>query len=104
MLGWHIKIAKIAGDSMSPAFRNEDFILALSLPWRRFHKGQVVLVKHSTYQLIVKRIACVKHDKILLKGDNLCSLSSAAMGWIKQGDIVGHVIFHLPATKSRAQL
>lgn len=82
---------------MSPNFNHQDFVLALRWPWSRFRAGQVVLVKHPRYQLIIKRIYRVKHHQLLLTGDNSCSTSSDAMGWVDNEDVVGRICWHIRA-------
>ncbi len=83
---------------MSPTLDHQDFILVLRLPWTQFREGQVVLVEHPQYQLIIKRIHTIKNHKILLIGDNPCSLSTEAMGWINQHQIIGQLCWHIPGT------
>ena len=85
---------------MSPGISHQDFVLALRFPWSHFSEGQVVLVNHPQYQLIVKRIHKIKGHLILLKGDNPCSLSTETMGWVHQREIIGQLYYQIPATKN----
>lgn len=84
---------------MSPAFYSGDIAVAGRWPWSRFRAGQVVLVRHPHYRLIIKRISAVSAEQdIRLEGDHPQSTSSQAMGWINQRHIVGRVWLHLRAS------
>ncbi|MEW5009375.1 MAG: S24/S26 family peptidase [Cycloclasticus sp.] len=97
MLGFQLKIAKVDGHSMAPALLDEDFVLALRFPWSCFCKGQLVLVNHPRYQLMIKRIAEVKGGDVLLVGDGPCSLSSEQMGWLDERKIIGRLYCRIKA-------
>ena len=83
---------------MSPALADEDFVMVSRYPWTRFKEGQMVLVDHPKYKLMVKRICKVIDDKCLLMGDHFTSLSAEKMGWVEEQRIIGKVIYHIPAS------
>ena len=74
------KIAKVRGESMTPALSPGDYIIFTKA--RALRPGFVVLVDHSKYGLIVKRISSVQTDGVFLQGDGPESTSSEAMGLI----------------------
>jgi len=82
---------------MAPSLLSDDYIIVLRFPWSRFYQGQVVLVEHTQYQLIVKRIADVRGQEVLLMGDHPCSLSSDDMGWVDEKQIVGKLFCRIEA-------
>lgn len=86
---------KVTGNSMSPSFNDGDFVLGLT----KFISpkiGQVVVVQHSLYGRIIKRISCVQKDGILLAGDNPDEgVSTEAMGRIEQDKITARVIWRI---------
>jgi signal peptidase I len=85
---------------MSPNFNHRDFVLVLRWPWSRFRKGQVVLIKHPRYQLIIKRIHTVRNHRLLLTGDNSCSTSMEALGWVDENYIIGRVCWRIAVSAS----
>ncbi|MBV1907987.1 MAG: S24/S26 family peptidase [Kangiellaceae bacterium] len=85
---------------MSPTLASRDFVLSLRFPWSNFNPGEIVLVQHPEYHLIVKRVSFVDEHQIQLQGDNTASVSSELMGWIDLDNIVGKIIWHFPAPSS----
>lgn len=82
---------------MSPNYCHGDYVLIAKFPFSRFKVGDVVIVKHPQLDTIIKRI-CVENtsNQFLLKGDNLLSSESYAMGWVDADWICGKVIWTLP--------
>lgn len=90
-------IYKVRGDSMSPNFVHDDYVLSFAWCCTRYRKGDVVLVKHPQYRTIIKRIADVNRSigEVLLVGDNSASTSSESLGWLKYNNLMGKVIWHI---------
>ncbi len=59
-----LRIFRIQGQSMQPALYAGDFVIVLTL-WIRPQRGQLVLVKHPEYGIIVKRVHTVDDDNSL---------------------------------------
>lgn len=105
---------------MAPVFLSGDYVLCLKAPrWsslytlfkRTFKKrtattpqhhyriGDVLLVAHPRYELIVKRVAQLATEQAQgywLSGDNLsASVSQAEMGIVSEAQVLGKVIWHI---------
>jgi signal peptidase I len=60
--------ATVSGTSMLPTLKNGQYIVALKTT--KFKVGDIVISRHPTYGLIVKRVAAIKNGKVFLKSDN----------------------------------
>ena len=60
--------ATVSGTSMLPTLKDGQNIIVLKTS--DFKVGDVVVARHPTYGLIVKRVASIKGDQVYLKGDN----------------------------------
>lgn len=86
-------IRKVTGNSMSPAFRAGDIVIA----WKRSPRvGQVVVAQQNNQQ-VIKRIAKLSGGKAYLVGDNSYeSEDSRHFGPVPIGAILGVVMIRLP--------
>ncbi len=83
---------------MRPAFEQGDFVVTLPRLISRYRIGDVVVVRHPVYGVIVKRIVTVFSDQaIQLTGENPRSTSTIALGNIKRSWIIGRVIWRIAA-------
>ena len=94
------KILKITGDSMSPDFREGDFVLLATHPFalKRLKVGDVIIFEHGHYGTLIKRIASFDPEtaEAYVEGSNPDSLSSLRLGTIHRTAIRGKVIAHFP--------
>jgi len=60
--------ATVSGTSMVPTLKNGQNIIVLKTS--NFKIGDLVVARHPTYDLIVKRVAAIKGDQVYLKSDN----------------------------------
>jgi signal peptidase I len=60
--------ATVSGTSMVPTLKNGQNIIVLKTS--DFKVGDLVVARHPTYGLIVKRVAAIKGDQVYLKSDN----------------------------------
>lgn len=87
-----LRIFKVKGESMHPVFRHGDYVLAFQ--WRniQYRIGDVVLIRHPEFGMLIKRISQIREDHFLLEGDNSnFSLSPARIGWQPERRIIGKV-------------
>ncbi len=78
---------------MTPTYSEGDYILAAKWPFMKTVKGDVVVVNHPGYGVIVKRVReIIKPQSILLQGDNPQSVSSEQIGLVDKQTLVGKVI------------
>jgi putative alpha-1,2-mannosidase len=60
--------ATVSGTSMVPTLQDGQNIIVLKTS--NFKVGDLVVARHPTYNLIVKRVAAIKGDQVYLKSDN----------------------------------
>lgn len=60
--------ATVDGTSMLPTLKDGQDVTALKTS--DFKVGDIVIARHSTYGLIIKRVAAIKEGKVFLKSDN----------------------------------
>jgi len=91
MFGFHF--SRVDGISMSPVIPDGSYVLINT--WRIKQKltpNRIVKVQHSRYGEIIKRIEHIDNlGKIWLKGEHPNSVSTAEIGPITKGDIIGIV-------------
>lgn len=87
-----LAIYRVTGDSMLPVLRDGDYVLASSLIKPKINA--LVVVHHSTYGVMVKRVSQISETHILLTGENQQSLSPEKMGWVDLGQVRGCVLKH----------
>ena len=61
-------LATVNGTSMIPTLKNGQEVIALKTS--NFNVGDIVISRHPTYGLIVKRVASIENSKVFLKSDN----------------------------------
>jgi len=86
-------LKKIKGASMYPALVENNYIV-INHFFRKLHVGDIVIVDHPVYKHIIKRILTIaENGDLWLIGDNIVSITSEKMGWIKTPWIKGRVIY-----------
>ena len=90
---------KVIGDSMLPSYKANDFVLTFRWPKNKYHCGDVIVVKHNFFGVISKRVERIHASGLItLVGDNLAfSTDSKCLGMINLEQVLGRVIYHLPA-------
>ena len=87
-----LRIHRIRGQSMSPAFRHDDYVLSIGWRRTRYRTGDVVIANHPTLGTLIKRIARVdERNRVLLAGDNPASSDRLTLGWQLPSSLVGKV-------------
>lgn len=97
-----LRIYRVKNNSMRPTLEESDFVIVSTL---RHHlkKGRLVVVKHSVYGVLIKRLKIINSDgSFLLKGDDDCSLTSEQMGSLVRTQIIGFVIFSVKNHRKRS--
>ena len=61
-------LATVSGTSMLPTLKDGQEVIALKT--NNFKVGDIVISRHPTYGLIVKRVAATQKGKVFLKSDN----------------------------------
>jgi len=61
-------VATVSGTSMLPTLKDGQTVTALKT--NSFKVGNIVIARHPTYGLIIKRVASIRNGKVYLKSDN----------------------------------
>ncbi len=82
---------------MLPCYKSDDFVLTYRLPPEKLNCGDVVVIDHNYFGIIIKRIMQIDASAVLtLVGDNwACSTDSETLGVVNSEQVLGKVIFHL---------
>ena len=88
-----LRLFKVAGPSMQPAFHDGDRVLTLRLPARFLRAGMPVVVRIRPDFYVVKRLGeVVDRQHIRLSSDNPDTYSSCCDGLIGKSQVVGAVV------------
>lgn len=89
-----LSLIKVDGHSLYPKLAHGDYVVTSSL-FFKVNVGDIVIVKHTRYGLIIKKVieACVKGYRIA--GENSLSVSSEKMGLIDRCKIHSKVIMYI---------
>ncbi|RME86999.1 MAG: hypothetical protein D6770_10530 [Anaerolineae bacterium] len=101
------RLLRVAGDSLSPEYRDGDFVLLVTLPFflRRLQEGDVIVFRHAGYGTLIKRVLRVDPEQgIYVTGSGPGSLDSRRLGPIRRRAVVGKVIVHIPASRPKGRV
>lgn len=88
-----LRIFKITGDSMSPAFPPNHYVLALT-SFFSVKVNDIVVVNHIEYGRIIKRVVSLNANKSLLLGsDNPSGVSTEQIGVVQKHQVIAKVIW-----------
>jgi len=94
-----IQILKVTGESLSPSFREGDYVLVVKTPFllRSFRRGDLVVFNQPPYGVMIKRIDFLSPDgdNIFVIGSHPESTDSRQFGPIPRSNIIGKVIWNI---------
>lgn len=94
-----LKFLKVAGESLSPEYREGDFVLIAKIPFllNRLAIDDVVAFNHPEYGLMIKKVIAIEpgQDELFVVGTHEHSIDSRHFGSIRRSDLVGKVIWHI---------
>jgi signal peptidase I len=96
-----LKLLKIVGDSLTPGFEHGDFVFVSKIPFliRSPSPGDVIAFHQPGYGLLIKRIESISSEgDLIVSGTRPESVDSRVFGAVKQGDMIGKVIWHIRKT------
>jgi signal peptidase I len=96
-----LKLLKIVGDSLTPAFEHGDFVLVSKIPFlfRPPSPGDVIAFHQPGYGVLIKRIQSINSDgELKVIGTQPESVDSRVFGAVRQGDMIGKVVWHIRKT------
>ncbi len=94
-----LRVFKVTGDSLYPAFRQGDFVLISKIPFwfNRLRVGEVVVLNHPIYGQLIKQIECILDGgrAVFVIGLDEFSVDSRQFGPVARSDLFGKVIWHI---------
>ena len=91
------KLIKIDGTSMSPEYNSGDFLIIRKvLRTHLIKKGKNILIDHSKYGRIIKKVIYkdIINQSFTVGGNNSSSTSISKLGSIHFSQVIGVPIFH----------
>ena len=94
-----IKLIKVTGHSLSPEYKEGDFVLVVKIPlfcnWIK--EGDTIVFYHPQYGQMIKRVAWAERDQnaIFVMGSHQESIDSRTFGPIGYEMIKWKVIWHI---------
>ena len=90
---------RITGDSLSPEYREGDFVLVVKIPFflRTIRPGDVVVFHQIAYGRMVKRVESldVSGELFYVRGSHPDSTDSRQFGPVPRSDLIGKVIWQI---------
>jgi len=95
------RLMKIEGQSKAPYLHHNDFVLTSRL-FLSCRVGDVVVVDHFLYGIIIKKIRHIAPDgQLWLIGEHPTSLESERIGWVSPRRVLGKVVFRICANSMK---
>jgi signal peptidase I len=93
------KILKVTGSSLSPLYREGDFVLVSKIPFllNSIRVGDIIVFDQQDIGTMIKRVVEIYPDSggYFVDGIHKDSLNSHQIGLIKKRAIIGKVIWHI---------
>lgn len=94
-----IRLLKVAGGSLLPAFQDGDFVLVSKIPYlfNKIKPGDIIAFRQKEHGTMIKKVQSVtlSGDEIRVVGTQEHSIDSRRFGPITQDDVLGKVIWHI---------
>ena len=95
-----LRLIKVTGDSLLPTYKEGDFVLIAKIPFftSRPKQGDIIVFRHEIYGKMIKKVDRVngESNELFVVGTHDDSLDSRQLGAVKQKDVIGKVIWHIP--------
>lgn len=90
------QILRVTGESLSPDYRDGDFVVLATSP-RLYHikPGDVIVFEHAAYGTLIKRVTHALPGDVYVTGTHKHSLDSRKLGAIERKSITGKVLWHI---------
>lgn len=98
-----LRLIKVQGQSMAPQLHDGDYVF-ISRLFLSLKVGDVVVVDHFLYGIIIKKVVHVAPDgQLWLCGEHPTSLESERIGWLSPRRVLGKVIGRVCSSSSQAR-
>ncbi|MBN1148439.1 MAG: hypothetical protein JXA78_14360 [Anaerolineales bacterium] len=92
-------LLKVTGESLSPDYREGDFVLLLKIPFflRRLRQGDTVVFRQPYYGVMIKRVEWQSQGGglVYVLGAHPDSADSRKFGPVPREDLLGKVVWHI---------
>ena len=90
------RLLKVSGNSLTPEYRNGDYVLVTRL-FRRLKENDVVVFIKDTYGIMIKRVrlASANQSEYFVEGTHPNSIDSKHFGPVQRQDMIGKVLLHI---------
>jgi phage repressor protein C with HTH and peptisase S24 domain len=75
-----VRIVRVSGNSMSPDYRDGDFVLVGRYRVRKPRPGDDIVFRHRDFGTLLKRIGRIESGRLLVHGLNGLSADPSALG------------------------
>jgi signal peptidase I len=93
------KLLKVSGDSLTPEYREGDFVLITKIPFFLYSLkvGDIVAFRHPDYGTMIKKVATISPggEEIFVMGTHEHSVDSRHFGALQRSALMGKVIWHI---------
>ena len=93
------RLLKVTGDSLSPLYKEGDFVVITTLPFflRRLRQGDIIVFQHGLYGTLIKIVDrfLPEEDAVYVIGTSEESLDSRRLGPISRAALKGRVLWHI---------
>lgn len=93
------KFIKVTGQSLSPEYKEGDFVAIITVPFFSFKPGKTIVFNHPIYGTLIKKIARIDPEGFYVVGNHPESVDSRKLGLIDRQSILGTVFWHIPKPK-----
>jgi nickel-type superoxide dismutase maturation protease len=94
------RMIQVTGESLSPLFHEGDYVFITTIPFvvKRVKAGDTILFRHPSYGTLIKQVEQADREQGTLSviGTHPNSVDSRRFGPIRQEDVIGKVIWHIP--------
>lgn len=95
-----LRVLRVTGDSLSPEYREGDFVVVATIPFllNRIRVGDVVVFRNLTYGILIKRVEKVLPETgaYFVTGAHPNSIDSRQFGPVPKETLIGKLIWHIP--------
>ncbi len=95
-----LSVCKVTGHSMSPSYREGDYVLSVSSRWFKPQTGDCIVFTNRLHGLLLKKIARETDGGFFVEGTHPLSTDSRSIGLVTRDMIVGKVVLKLGRGKT----
>jgi len=91
-----IRFIKVTGDSLSPDYKEGDYVMIITVPFfYHLKRGDTIVFRQMAYGMMIKNIDYIDYNLVHVLGTHTHSVDSRQFGPIPRADIFGKVVWHI---------